>query len=196
MNRDSTSAFQTKIKETRLQSFHLVKVSFDHGDFRLTDRVSTVVFDDGDGSAEWTATGHLLSISPINETAIPQISRVSIALSGVDQAYFSVFLNNDYIDREVNIWKGFLDDDGLLVVDPILIFRGRIDQPIIEKTAVSASITIEAASLWVDFERRSGRRMNSAEQQVLYPGDDGLEFVQLLVGKKITWGQHYWIWPF
>ena len=41
----------------------------------------------------------------------------------------SNFLNNDYIDRDIKIYKGFLDSNNALIVDPILIFDGSIDQP-------------------------------------------------------------------
>jgi hypothetical protein len=50
-------------------------------------------------------------------------------------------------------------------------------------------VRVRATSLFADFERRTGRHTNDAEQQIHYPGDKGFEFVSELRDKQINWGR-------
>ena len=197
-DRGATTAFKDEIVKDSITPFNLVKIDLDGDITRMTDRVSKVTFDDGTGSADWLPTGHLLGISPIIEGLGAQINRLTLTIAGPDQTYFAIFLNNDYIDRPVDIWKGFLDSAGALIVDPILVFKGRIDKPIIteDPEAGTSQLTLSLANHWVDFERRTGRHTNDAEQQTWFPGDRGFEFVQEFVNRTITWGSHHVKIPF
>ena len=88
------------------------------------------------------------------------------------------------------IYKGFLDAAGALIVDPLLVFEGRIDSPMIQEDpdAGTAAIAVSASNSWVDFERRIGRFTNHEGQQVYFPGDMGLEFASEIV-KDVVWGK-------
>jgi hypothetical protein len=90
----------------------------------------------------------------------------------------------------LRIWKGFLDANLAVVVDPILIFEGRMDSPVIDENPDNGSciVSVSATNAWVDFERKSGRHTNHEEQQIFFPGDRGFEFVSELT-KEITWGR-------
>jgi hypothetical protein len=63
-------------------------------------------------------------------------------------------------------------------------------KPVIQENPDEGTCTlaIEAASHWVDFERRSGRHTNHAEQQVWFAGDKGFEFASEVM-KDIPWGR-------
>jgi hypothetical protein len=82
------------------------------------------------------------------------------------------------------------DDDLAIVADPILIFEGRMDSPVIDENPDdgSCTVTVSASNAWVDFERLSGRHTNHEEQQIFFPGDKGFEFVSA-VTSEITWGR-------
>ena len=117
------------------------------------------------------------------------VSKITISLSGVDKTWISRILSENYIDRTVKIYTGFLDNSYALIVDPVLIFEGRIDQPAISEKWDSGKSTVSIActNAWVDFTRNTGRHTNHEEQQVFFSGDKGFEFASEIV-KDITWG--------
>ena len=80
-------------------------------------------------------------------------------------------------------------DGAGVVIDPIAIFDGRADSPMIEEDPDSGKcvVVLAAAQHWVDFERRPGRHTNHEEQQIWFPGDKGFEFVSGL-NREIKWG--------
>jgi len=109
-----------------------------------------------------------------------EVTQVSIQLSGVVQDSIALLLSNNYIDRRVVIYKGFYKR-GRVVVDPISIFDGRADSPVIEEDPGSGkcTVTLSAAQHWIDFERLPGRHTNDAEEQIFFPGDKASSLSQV-----------------
>ena len=88
------------------------------------------------------------------------------------------------------IYKAFLSTvDDSLIANPLLIFDGRMDAPIISEDPNSGTCTVavNATNAWVDFERKPGRKTSHAEQQLAFSGDLGMEFASEVV-KELLWG--------
>jgi len=136
------------------------------------------------------ALGHCVGFSDIEESAELQVANLTAQLSGVDQSVISAVLAEDYIDRPLRIYKGFLDANMTVIASPVLIFEGRMDSPAIEENPDDGSciVSVSATNAWVDFERLSGRHTNHEEQQLFFPGDMGFEFVSEITS-EITWGR-------
>jgi len=186
MDRGSTAEFQTEVVKEQNFPVHLCSVETSGGTVYMTDAYRDVVY----GANTYLKAGHFLAFSDIEESAEVMVANVTISLSGVDQSNISNFLSNNYIDRAVKIYLGFLDASSTLVADPILIFEGRIDSPAIEEdpSGGSSVVSVRATNSWVDFNRRTGRRANHAEQQIYFPGDKGFEFASEVV-HEIYWGR-------
>jgi hypothetical protein len=178
-DRGATAAVITEIEKSKNQPFHLIEVEFSVNTFYLTDAYRDIVWDNGGGNHTYIALGHFLSFSDIEETSTVQVSSLTVQLSGIDQTFLSAVLSEYYIDRPLKIYKGFLDDTMAVVADPILIFEGRMDSPIISENPDDGSCILSAAATntWVDFERLAGRHTNHEEQQI---------FSELT--KEIRWG--------
>ena len=146
----------------------------------------SVVYD----SNTYLAVGHLMGISDIEEAAEVIVSSVTLSLSGIDQVWISNVLQEDYIDRTVKIYTAFMDESWALVVDPVLIFEGRMDQPSIEEDpdAGTSSVSVSVTNAWVDFSRKTGRHTNHEEQTLHFAGDKGFEFASE-VTPDIVWGR-------
>jgi hypothetical protein len=131
-----------------------------------------------------------MGISDIEEAAEVIVSSVTLSLSGIDQVWISNVLQEDYIDRTVKIYTAFMDESWALVVDPVLIFEGRMDQPSIEEDpdAGTSSVSVSATNAWVDFSRKTGRHTNHEEQTLHFAGDKGFEFASE-VTPDIIWGR-------
>lgn len=185
-DRSATASVLAELAAGQSQPVHLFEVLLDGGAVRNTDAYSDIEFDGN----TYVANGHFVGFDAIEETADMQITRVRGALSGIDQTWTAVVLQQEYIDRIVRIYKGFLDAAGVLIADPILIFDGRIDEPVIEEDpeAGQTTVSLSATSLWVDFERRPGRHTNHTEQSFHFPGDRAFERVGKF-NRQIIWGR-------
>ena len=77
-----------------------------------------------------------------------------------------MFLTGGYLDRTVQIYKAFLDSNDALVSDPLLIFDGRLNNPVIKEDveAGTSTIAVQASSLFVDFDRINTRFTNNESQ--------------------------------
>ena len=185
MDRGSTGAFQTEIVKSANKPFHLVKLSFDDVSYFLSDAYIPVTYD----SDTYTPTGSFLAFSDIVETNEANIETISISLSGVDTTYVNLFLTGGYLDRTVQIYKAFLDNNDALVSDPLLIFDGRLNNPVIKEDvdAGTSTIAVQASSLFVDFDKINTRFTNNESQQSFFAGDTGFRFSSVVV-KELNWG--------
>lgn len=174
MDRGASSSVLTEIAAASCRPVHFVEIVFDTSTARMTDAYRDLSWD----SQNWVAMGHFLSFSDIEESGGIEVSSCTLGLSGVDQTFISLFLNNNFIDRKVTIWKGFLDSTMEVISSPVMIFSGRINKPGITEDPGNGSCTlaVDVASNWVDFQRVPGRHTNHTEQQIWFPGDRGFEF--------------------
>lgn len=190
--RGASSSVQTEWAAQANRPIHLVQAQFDVADG------GTVYCTDCHRSVSWdghtyTALGHLLAFSGLEEAVETKVTSARLTLSGVDQTWIALALMVDYVDRPLAIYKAMLDTAEALVSDPVLIFSGRMDQPSIEEdpAAGSSVVTVEATSHFVDFERRTGRRTVPAEQALYFPADRAFDQVAAIAGQQvqILWGR-------
>lgn len=186
MDRGSTAAFQAEIVKGQNRPVHLVSIHLDNETSYMTDAYKTITY----GGNDYAGVGHFLGFSDIEESAEISVTSVTVNLSGIDQSWVSNFLNQDYIDREIKVSLAFIDDAQALVVDPVLIFDGRMNSPVISENPESgeSTISITATNSWVDFERTTGRYTNHEAQQIHFSGDKGFEFASKIT-EDITWGK-------
>ena len=184
--RTTSTAQIAQIAAAKNTPVHLVEITLGAWVYRMTDAYIPLTW----GGNEYSQAGHFLAFSDIEESATVQVSKLTVSLSAIDKTYVSLLLAQDYLDRPLKIYKGFLDAASVLVVDPLLVFEGRIDSPMIQEDpdAGTATIAITASNSWVDFERRIGRFTNHEGQQVHAPGDMGLEFASEIT-KDLIWGR-------
>ena len=101
--------------------------------------------------------------------------------------YVNLFLTDEYLDRQVQIYKAFLDSNEAIVSDPLLIFSGRINNPVIKEDveAGTSTVAVQASSLFVDFDKINARFTNNESQQSFFDGDTGFRFSSVIV-KELT----------
>jgi len=186
-NRGATAAVIAEVAKQANQPFHLAEAVFDGETVRMTDAYRNVIWN----GYEYIAVGYLLEFSDIKETATLQVSEITVSLSGIDQTLVSVFLSQNYIDRSFIIYKALFDENFAIISNPIPIFEGRMDDPVIDEDPDSGKsvISVRVSNHWVDFERIPGRHTNNEEQQLHYPGDKGFEYASEIV-KDIWWGRN------
>jgi hypothetical protein len=131
-----------------------------------------------------------LSVGGFGETSELLVNSCTITLSGVDQVVIATLLLENYFDRKVRVRLAMLDEAHNVVADPVMVFEGRMNRPVIATDPEGGTCTcsIECSSAWADFERLPGRHTNDAEQQSLFPGDRGFEHVEKIPA-QIFWGR-------
>ena len=113
---------------------------------------------------------------------------MNITLSGVDQTYIALFLNSNYIDTKVSIYRAVMNDAAAVIGSPILIFNGVMTGYEIEDSQSDSTIKIAIASHWKDFEKENGRKTNDNSQKIYFPNDEGFEFAAKTI-KELKWGR-------
>lgn len=176
---------QTELEKGKCFLVHLLDVTTSSTTVYITDAYRNLSY----GGNTYTALGYLLGFSDIEEFAEIQVSSVTVSLTGVDQTMISTFLNYQYLERPLLIYKGAVSNEGQLIADPVLSFSGRIKTATISENPDDGSsvFSVEAASRWTDFERRPGRHTNNHEQQHWFPNDRGMEYAHQTI-ERINWG--------
>ena len=102
---------------------------------------------DWDRTIEWLgndylAVGHFMGIGSILESSALQVNSLSLSLSGIDQTFISLLLEQNYIDRPIKIYRAFVDASGQLITTPFEVFRARLEQPGMLDSPKATSISV------------------------------------------------------
>jgi hypothetical protein len=183
--RDLTPSMLTEIVADEVRPILLFEGQFASGYVRLWTGFGSVSWD----GKTWTGAGHLIGVSEIAETSDIVAAGITVSFSGVDPSLVSAAISEARQGMPGKIWVGLLDDTGAIIADPYLAFTGRLDVPEISDGENQCTITIAYESRLIDLNRTREWRYTHESQQVLYPGDLGLEYVAAIQDLKITWGQ-------
>ena len=187
MSRGLSSSVITELATGNIAPVHLIDLNFSTPQY-LTDCSFNLTSSISGSSRTYTASGHLLNIGNTQEGSTPIKNSFNLTLSGVDQSFISIALNENIINSTVQIYRAFLNSSNAIISDPFLLFDGFIDQYSIEDDTTTANIGLNITSHWGNFEKVSGRRTSDTSQQRFFSGDKGFEFSALTV-QDIRWGR-------
>lgn len=183
MPRSVNASTLTALQQDSVRLAHLVRIGFDTELF-LTDYAHQVSY----LTHRYLPASHLLALDDVQETQDLRVGSITVNLSGVDQSYISIFLNQQYVNRRVRIFLAILDSSGQIIGDPIKTFDGEIVGYSLQESKDNTVINMKAASHWADFERKNGRFTNNNSQQYYFPNDTGMRFAAESI-KDIKWGK-------
>ena len=206
MSRDLSVNTIENISENVVYPFFATELRFDGNIVRMWTGQGTLVLADG---TEWVGLGQLLNISAIEETSEMSVKGASISLSGIPSNLLSLALSEPYQGRIAKIYFGTFQQGSILqeTSDYILLqdgsrinleststgfnelFSGYMDQMNIEEAGDTATIEMMVENKLIDLERARVARFTSGYQKSVYPGDLGLDFIEDLQDKKISWGR-------
>ena len=206
MSRDLSNITLESISEDVVYPFFATELRFDDYIIRMWTGQGTLVLEDG---TEWIGLGQLLSISSIEETSEMAVKGATITLSGIPSELLSLALGTPYQGRVAKIYFGTFLRDSLLqeTGNYILLegggrinlesmskgfnelFSGYMDQMNIEESGETSSIELAVENKLIDLERARVARFTSGYQKSIYPGDLGLDFIEDLQDKQISWGR-------
>jgi len=207
MSRDLSANTIEAINEDTVHPFFAVELMFD-GDnvLRMWTGQGTLVLADG---TEWAGAGTLLNISTVEETSELAVKGATITLTGIPSEVISLALSQPYQGSVCNIYFGTFTTGNILQEnsDYILlqdgskievqstskglnsIFSGYMDQMNIAEDADTSTIELLVENKLIDLERARVARFTSGYQKSVYPNDLGLDFVEDLQDRNISWGR-------
>lgn len=192
MSRELTAGVEQALEGSNVPMLVLVELDFGSGFVRVTNAPYAINWN----GHTWAGLGRLGGIDQVQEGAGLEARGVAFKLSGVpvsgegDSENISLALGEHYQGRDCRIWVALLNEQFAILPDPKLIFLGRMDNMEIEVGA-TATIVLRAENRLADLERPRVRRYNDGDQQLLFPGDIGLSFVEQMVDASIVWGRTF-----
>ena len=156
---------------------------------RLWTGIESMTLTDISGSGTYIGVGSLGTISAVQETTEVSAKNLDITLTGVPTTYVSVAMRNRYRGRAVAVYLLLYNADRSSR-ESTMIFRGRMDQMVIQDEETTSTVTVKCESRLVDLNRSRIRRYTNEYQQSVYPNDNGLEFISGMGNVVIYWGQN------
>lgn len=184
MTRPFTAAALAALQADVVHPIVLLEGEFDGGTVRLWT---------GTGDLQWNsetwAGGHtLIGVSGLTDTSDVIAEGITVSFSGVMPSLVSAAIEDSRQGLPGRIWIGFLDVDGNLIVDPYKAFVGTLNVPNIVDSSDACSITLAYDSQLIELLRPRNIRYTHEAQQVLFPGDLGLEYVTTSQDFNEIWG--------
>lgn len=165
--------------------FLAVKAEFDtetillwSGDYSLTINGET-----------YLGVGTLLSISNIEDTLELKSSGLSVALAGMDATVLDLALTENYQNRFITVFLGYLSGGTDTTVGTMTLFKGRMQSMVINDDPNGSTITVDAENRLIDLQRPSNLRYTKESQQFIDSSDTCFNRVQSLQDKEIVWGR-------
>ena len=148
----------------------------------------TITTPTSSGAKLYEATGEWLGYNNVSETGQPRIQTVTIALSGINNTFTNLFLNNSYVNTRAVIYRIFVNANHVIQGSPVMIWDSEITSYTITDSEKTTQVDVKTSSVFFDFEKTRGRRTNNPSQQAFHPGDKGFEFATVDT-KDIRWGK-------
>ena len=184
MPRDMTPAYLAAIQAGILRPALFVEANFVSGPVYLWTGLQSVAWN----GQTWTGVGRLGTISTIEETSSVEAKGITMSLSGIDPTLLADVLGEFQVALPAAIYLGLFDDSMTLIPDPICCFAGMMDQPTIDVTGETATISINCENRLIEMNVPAGRRYTQEDQQRDYPADLGFGFVNSIQDAQIYFG--------
>jgi len=181
--RDLHADVVTEVQQQVVRPACLAEMAFPTGTVRIWTGQGEISWN----SQTWTGTGKFVSFSAFSEQTDGSANGVKITFSGVDSDLISDAVEDAFQGDNVSIWIAFLNSSGAIVGTPFKFFGGLMDTGEIRDDGQKASIIINAESRLIDQLRPIQHRYTEQDQQKLYAGDKGFEFISTIPDRQFLW---------
>lgn len=134
----------------------------------------------------YTALGLLGDVEPAQESSAgPQ--PLAFRLNGVPASMSAIALQENVQGKAVHLYVAIFDPADYTIADAVLEWSGTLDVMSWSDDGTTGVITVTAENAGVDLLRGVPVRYTHQDQQRLFPGDLGFEYVVAQGEKTITW---------
>lgn len=124
--------------------FFAVKAEFDTDDILVWSGIDDLVI----GSDTYTGAGTLLSVSNSEDNLELKSNGLVVALSGMDTTVVNYALTENYQNRPITIFMGYVMGGTNEVAGTLTLFKGRMTSLVINDTPEGSTVTIDAEIDW------------------------------------------------
>lgn len=181
MSRDISALNQAEIDAAHLHEVVLVKLEFDSPVY-VHSGIGSISY----GGNTYLGVGGLGSISSLGETEALGPQGVQLTLDGTEAGYITEALDAGNYGDKVTIYMGYRQDDGTLVDDPWVAWKGWLEYTSLDlddESIVSLTCQHDLTVL----KEKAGDRYSDEDQQEKYPGDIAFQFTTRMVNLKLLW---------
>ena len=180
------SSIVGKLEGDHVFVFWAVKAEFDTADVRLHTWKDELTIN----SETYEGAGTLLSIGDITDSSELKSDGVAVAISGMDTTVLGYALTENYQNRPITIYMGYLDGGGEKVSGVMTAFKGRMQAITITDDPQGAStVVVESENRLVDLRRPSNLRYTKESQKFIDSTDTAFNRVQQVQKQEIYWGR-------
>ena len=165
--------------------FFAVKAEFDTSDIRIWSGIDDLVIE----SETYTGGGTLLTVGNTEDNVELKSNGLVVSLSGMDTTVVDYALTENYQNRPITVFLGYVMGGTNEVAGTLTLFKGRMTSLVINDTPEGSTVTIDAENRLVDLDRPSNLRYTKESQNFLHSGDTGFNRVASLQDKQINWGK-------
>ena len=184
MARGIDSALDTALTGSVVRPFFALKAEFAGGNALFWSGVGSKVID----SETYEGAGDIIAFAPQTETAELEANGVNVTINGIDSSLISTALTDEYQGRSITIKLGCLNE-AQAVIATYTLFKGLMDTMTISDDGNLSNISLQCENILIGMNRNKVRRYTSQEQDSLFSGDKGFNFVESLQDKTIRWGR-------
>jgi hypothetical protein len=183
-----TTAVQAAVQSEVVLRTVAIELGFDSGAVRVNGSpVDLTLFGE-----TFVGVGGLGALSAVSESNESRSYDCTFALSGIPRDAIGIAMTEPYQGRRATIWEVVIDrDSGQPLADPVVIFRGHMDQ-LNPTLGESCTVSVRMVNRLADWEVARNVLYTDIEQQRLHPGDLGLQFVGAVVQKRLIWPARSW----
>ena len=157
-----------------------IAMEFDSGTSRIVTAPYDIVID-----GETFIGGKAAALSGIEEVSEMQSSTMTGELSGIPVDAINIALDEPFQGRPVTVWMVPMDANWV-PIDPIILFRGLIDQMEVE-IGDTAKVVARFVNRLASWEQPRIQRYSDEEQQQAHPGDLFFQHAAAMEGLELTW---------
>jgi hypothetical protein len=182
LSRDISATNVAQIDAAHLHEVVLVKLEYDTPVY-VHSGVGTITFETND----YLGVGNLGSLSAPREQEQVTPASIQLTLDGITTGNVTEALDSGNLYDPVTIYVGYRQDDGTLVDDPWVLWKGWYEYASIslgEESAVSVTCQHDLSIL----NEKKGDRYSDEDQQSKFTGDVGLAFTANMASTKLIWG--------
>ena len=165
--------------------FLAVKAEFDTDDIMVWSGIGNITI----ASESYTGAGSLLSIGTAEDSTEIKSTGMDVSISGMDTTVLNYALTENYQNRPITIFLGYLMGGTNEVAGTLTLFKGRMTTLSVNDNPSGAGINISAENRLVDLDRPCNFRYTKESQNFLHSGDTGFNRVASLQDKEIVWGK-------
>ena len=186
MARNINSALVRETQKTVVYPFQAVKISLSASaadDIRVWDGTGNITIN----NETYTGVGLFGDIAPITENNQISAEGITLSLNGIPKGNLATTLGLDYQGKRVDVYVGAFDnlENKNIVGAPYRVWTGFADVMTITEASETLSIALTAESRMITASRAKIRTLTSESQRVLYPMDEGFDFVPSLQNTTI-----------